>query len=239
MELKEPKEAFVYLPPDEITRNKYRKILSFDKPLHPIVLKVVFDKIFAFFALFFSSPLLLMLFIANYIEGFFIAENRGPFLYYYNAVSAGKIFKKYKIRVIKNKCIDPVLAKNHDWHAFLREWEPECRTYLGKFVKKFYLDEIPQFYSIFKGDMSVVGPRPLAVHHYERDIKQGNNVRLLLKGGIVGANHCLKGQPEFGRADIEYRYVEKYLTLSQVKLLLTDLTIMLKAVRVVLKGKGL
>lgn len=102
-----------------------------------------------------------------------IPENAGPMFFYYNAVSAGQIIPKYKIRLIKTKYIEPEGAKRHDWIAFSAEWTPDSRTHVGSFDKKFYLDELPQFWSVLVGDMSIVGPRPLSVLHYERDKAQG------------------------------------------------------------------
>ena len=113
-------------------------------------------------------PILIFLKILYIIEGILIPANAGPLIYYYYAVSQGKVFKKYKIRVIKLGCIDHAKAEEGKWEAYSSEWKTECRTIMGKFVKKFYLDEIPQLYSILKGDMSIVGPRPLSELHYHR-----------------------------------------------------------------------
>ena len=85
----------------------------------------------------------------------------------------GKVFPKYKIRLIKTKYIEPEGAKRGDWIAYSAEWNEDSRTIVGTFVKKFYLDEIPQFWNVLRGDMSIVGPRPLAVIHYERDLSSG------------------------------------------------------------------
>lgn len=235
----EPKEAFPYKPPDETIKRKYRHIFEIDKPLHDRFLKVVFDKLVAALLLMAAAPILLLSKIAYVIEGWLISDNKGAMFFSYNAVSAGKVFRKYKIRLIKMKYIDQEGAKRGDWHAYSAEWTPESRTHVGHFVKRFYLDELPQFYNILRGDMSVVGPRPLAVHHYERDRRQGNVTRFLIKGGLLGLGHVMKGTPEMGNPVYEYEYIDKYLKLSAVGLLWLDLVIIGRGIKVIFQGKGL
>lgn len=234
----EPIEAFPYKPLTEKIKQQYKELFKLKQPVKVPLPKLIFDKITAFIILLVSSPIILFLTFFNFFEGLFIPENRGPLFFYYYAVSQGKVFKKYKIRLIKEKYIDKQLQAKGDWHAFQKEWMPEARTYLGRFVKKFYLDEIPQFYNILKGDMSFVGPRPLAVHHYKRDLEQGNVPRSLIRGGLLGYGHVRKGTPEFGKPIYEYEYVYRYIHYSSIRLLLFDLYIIGKGVIVVLKGGG-
>jgi len=235
----EPKEAFPYAPPTEEIKLKYKELFMLKKTIEVPFPKLVFDKLLAGAILICCLPVILLLLVFNFIEGLFIKENKGPLFFYYNAVSRGKVFKKYKVRLIKEKYIDKELQAKGDWHAFKNEWIPESRTNLGKFVKKFYLDEIPQFFNVLKGDMSIVGPRPLAVHHYERDLAQGNIPRTLIRGGLLGYGHIRKGTPEFGKPIYEYEYVNRYLHWSSLRLLFLDVSIILRGVLVMLKGKGL
>lgn len=234
----EPIEAFPYTPPTEEIKEKYREIFELNQPIKIRFLKLVFDKLVALVLLILFSPAIIILLIFNFIEGVLIPENRGPLFFYYNAVSQGKIIKKWKIRLIKTSYIDKELQAKGDWHAYKNEWKPEARTYLGAFVKKFYLDEIPQFYMVLKGDMSIVGPRPLAIHHYERDMAQGNVTRKLIRGGLLGYGHVRKGTPEFGKPIYEYEYVYRCLHYSSWKLFLTDLYVIWKGIVVMLKGGG-
>jgi lipopolysaccharide/colanic/teichoic acid biosynthesis glycosyltransferase len=235
----EPKEAFPYKPPSKGIKKTYKAIFLLKKPLPDRILKTLFDKCIASIFFLISLPIFLLLKISYLFEGFFIADNKGPLFFSYNAVSQGKIFPKYKIRLIKTKYIEPVGAERGDWIAFSAEWTPESRTYVGRFVKKFYLDELPQFFNVLMGDMSIVGPRPLAVIHYERDLAQGNVTRFLLKGGLLGLGHINKGTPEMGNPIYEYEYIKRYRELSSLGLLMLDLKIIFKGIRVIFKGKGL
>mgnify|MGYP000570742198 FL=1 len=234
----EPAEAFPYAPPSEEVLRKYHHIFELNQALSPRFFKTCFDKVVAIIFLVISTPVLLLLKIAFLIEGWFIPENAGPMFFYYNGVSAGKIIPKYKIRLIKTKYIEPEGAKRHDWIAYSAEWTPDSRTYVGQFVKKFYLDELPQFWSVLKGDMSIVGPRPLSVLHYERDRAQGNVTRFLLRGGLLGLGHINKGTSEMGNPVYEYEYVDQYLKRSSFGLLCLDLWIIWRGILVIIKGGG-
>jgi lipopolysaccharide/colanic/teichoic acid biosynthesis glycosyltransferase len=235
----EPKEAFPYKPPSQEIKEKYQHIFALKKPLDDRLPKLIFDKVVAALLLLVASPVLLLLRIAYFIEGLIIPENKGPMFFSYNAVSAGKIFPKYKIRLIKTSYIDQEGAARGDSIAYSTEWSPESRTYVGRFVKKFYLDELPQLYNVLRGDMSVVGPRPLSVLHYQRDLEQGNVTRFLMKGGLLGLGHIYKGTHEMGNPIYEYEYIDKYINLSPLGLLWFDLTIIGRGIKVILQGKGL
>lgn len=235
----EPKEAFPYTPPSDELKAAYPVLFSQTGALPVRLDKLLFDKILSILILIVAIPILILIWVGYAIEGFIVPENRGAMLYYYNAVSAGRPIRKWKLRVIKNRCINPELAKNHDWHAYKNEWRPECRTNMGRLVKNYYLDELPQFWSVLVGDMSIVGPRPLAVHHFERDVAQGNVSRKILRGGILGFGHIRKGTDEMGDPKFEYEYADQYRTRGLLGILKLDLYIIFCGLRVVLQGKGL
>ena len=230
-------KAFPYKPPTHQIRRKFSYIFK-KKSIPNRFSKLLFDKFISLLALIAFAPLLILLKILFIIEGFLIPENKGPMFFYYYAVSKGKVFPKYKIRLIKTKYIEPEGAKRGDWIAYSAEWNEDSRTYVGAFVKKFYLDEIPQFWNVLRGDMSIVGPRPLAVIHYERDLAQGNVTRKHLKGGLLGLGHIMKGKPEFGNPIYEYEYIDQYIKRSEFGLLWLDLTIIWRGILLILKGGG-
>lgn len=230
--------AFPYQSPNFHIYQKYSYIFFKQFYIHEKFLKLIFDKVASLIFLAITLPIIILLKLAFIIEGVFIPENKGPMFFSYNAVSKGKVFQKYKIRLIKVKSIDSDGAKRGDWIAHSAEWDESSRTYVGSFVKKFYLDEIPQFWNVLRGDMSIVGPRPLAIIHYERDLAQGNVSRKHLKGGLLGLGHIMKGTSDFGNPIYEYEYIDQYMKRSEFGLLWLDLTIILRGIVLIIKGGG-
>ena len=230
--------AFPYTPPTDEIKNKYQHIFKLSKVIRPPLIKIIFDKLFALIILFMVSPLLVVLKIGYVMEGIIIPENKGPMFFFYWGVSGGRRIKKWKLRLIKTKYIEPIGASRHEWIAYSAEWKTESRTILGSFVKRWYLDELPQFWSVLIGDMSIIGPRPLSELHYERDCAQGNITRSLLRGGLLGLGHINKGTDEMGNSIYEYEYVNAYLELSPIALLKLDLWIIWKGIILISKGGG-
>ena len=110
-------------------------------------MKRVFDFIMALFLLsFLSLPILIIALMVK-------LTSKGPVLYWSDRVGMdNKIFKMPKFRTMR---IETPAVATH-----LLENPDEYRTPIGSFLRKLSLDEVPQLWSILKGDMSLVGPRP-------------------------------------------------------------------------------
>ncbi|MFA5849802.1 MAG: sugar transferase [Bacteroidales bacterium] len=118
--------------------------------MYKFCFKRIIDLLISFFALVFLSPIILLitllLFCANGGAPFFIQSRPGL---------KGKLFRIVKFKTMNDRC-DPDGNLLHDAHRL---------TNIGKFVRKLSLDELPQLINVLKGDMSLIGPRPLLVKY--------------------------------------------------------------------------
>jgi len=231
-------KTFPYKPLPEELREKYIEVFETEKMLRVPTLKRMFDILVSLLLIVFCMPVFFALKLAYMVEGLIDPPSKGPLLFYYWAISGGRRIKKWKLRLIKIGYVDSELARSHDWLAYAGEWNPAARTVVGRFVKKYYLDELPQFWSVFIGDMSLVGPRPLAILHYERDLMQGNVTRKILRGGLLGLGHNNKGTELMGQAEYEFMYAQMYLTKTGIQLVVEDLRIISKGILLISKGGG-
>jgi lipopolysaccharide/colanic/teichoic acid biosynthesis glycosyltransferase len=106
-------------------------------------------------------------------------------------------------------------------------------TPIGKFLRKTSLDEVPQLFSVLKGDMSLVGPRPLPIRDYEGFNEDWQRRRFSVKPGIT----CL-WQVQ-GRSSISFeKWMELDLQYIDKWSLWLDFQILLQTIPAVLKGSG-
>jgi lipopolysaccharide/colanic/teichoic acid biosynthesis glycosyltransferase len=106
----------------------------------------------------------------------------GPVLFVQERVGLnGNAFRMYKFRTMK------VDSSEHSDTGWTTANDPR-RTKLGTFLRRSNLDELPQFFNVLKGNMSIVGPRPERLHFVKRFLQdiEGYNRRHVLKVGITG-----------------------------------------------------
>ena len=178
--------------------------------------KRIEDVIISVIALIVSSPILLVAAIA------IKAEDKGSIIFKQNrATRNGKIFSVYKLRTMRED------AENHP----VVEGDDRV-TRVGRILRKYRIDEIPQFFNVLKGDMSVVGPRPemLANIFNYTSVLPAFEYRLRVKAGITGYAQ-IAGKYNTSPRDkliLDLMYIEEYSMWLDIKLLFQTFIVLLK-----------
>ena len=190
-----------------------------------MILKQLFDIALVLVSFPFVLPIMLITAIVIKLE------SDGPAFFIQNRVGqGGKEFRIYKFRS---------MGKDSEKHGAQMASANDMRvTRVGKFIRKTRIDELPQFFNVLKGDMSLIGPRPeqkVFVDQFEQEIPF-YNYRHIVKPGITGwaqVTHGYAGDADETRVKIEHDfYYIKHISFS------LDILIVFKTVKTMLTGFG-
>lgn len=197
-----------------------------------LFLKRITDFVLSIFALICLSPIFLLVFIA-----YRFGDNKGPVIFKQKRIGKnGKPFYIYKFRsmvVNADKVLhdNKKLYKKYIENNYKLEPNEDPRiTKLGKWLRKSSVDEIPQFMNILKGDMSIIGPRPVVE---EELIEYGDRVDkfLSVKPGAMGywqaSGRSNIGYPD--RCDVELYYVDHASCIFDIKIFFSNVVSILKS----------
>ncbi len=198
------------------------------KPMYECV-KRILDVFFAFVALIVLSPLFLVTAIAVKTDGgsVFYAQTRQG--------KNNKPFKMYKFRSMcpgADKIKSELMHLNEmDGPVFKIKDDPRI-TKVGKFIRKYSIDELPQLINILKGDMSIVGPRPPLPEEVEQ-YSEYQMQRLLIKPGLT----CF--WQAYGRSQLSFEdWMDMDMKYIQRRSLRLDAWLIIKTVFAVLFTRG-
>lgn len=152
--------------------------------------KRIFDVLGASFGLLISSPIWLPTIVAIRLE------SKGPILYRSKRVGAGyKVFDFLKFRSMRTdadamlqqmKHLNQYSSGEGNGPAFVKFANDPRVTRVGRFIRKYSIDELPQLINVLRGDMSLVGNRPLPLYEAEQLTRDEWAARFLAPAGITG-----------------------------------------------------
>lgn len=195
-----------------------------------IGIKRLADVVLSLIAIIILSPFFLLTALAIRLE------SKGKVIYAQKRTGKnGKEFMMYKFRsmyqdaeILRHELLD---QNEMDDPVFKIANDPRI-TKFGRFIRKTSIDELPQLFNIIRGEMSIVGPRPLAVYE-TKEFNEYENLRHLVKPGLT----CF--WQISGRNDISF---EQWIALDIEYLfkmsLWTDINIISRTMAVVITGKG-
>ena len=176
------------------------------------IAKRVFDLLVSSLALLLLSPVMLVLSVLVKLT------SKGPVFFAQERMGIdGQLFHMYKFRTMRPDA-------EAEGARFATEGDPR-RTPIGSFLRKTSLDEVPQFWNVLVGDMSLVGPRPerpVFIEEFKKQIPR-YHLRHMVKSGITGWAQIngLRGNTSIkDRIDYDLYYIENWSLLFDLKILL-------------------
>ena len=218
----------INLNKDKLINNKY-KFIPYEISKfygYKLLIKILIDKILSIIFLIISFPVILLSSILIYLEDGF------PIIFTQDRTGwDGRRFKIYKLRSLKNVKYDTTIQVLKDDKRKLK---------IGRIIRSLSIDEVPQFYNVLLGDMSIVGPRP---HPVNLDIKYATLFNNFLKRhksspGLTGwaqVNHSRGATPKLEQMKKRMELDLWYLNNWSIGL---DLYIILKTFYIIFKTRG-
>lgn len=164
-------------------------------------------------------------------------DSPGPVLF--SQVRIGRNGRRFKIYKFRSMYMDAEerkkeLEKQNEMQGLMFKMENDPRiTKVGRFIRKTSIDELPQFYNVLKGDMSLVGTRPPTADEFEK-YNQYYRRRISMTPGLTGLWQ-VSGRSEIENFDDVVKYDLEYIDNWSLTL---DIKILLRTVWVVLAGRG-
>jgi len=192
--------------------------------------KRTFDLVVSCVSLILLSPFLLAIAVAVKLS------SRGPVIYRsVRPGMAGKPFRCFKFRTMSEhaeQTQDELESLNELSGVLFKIRDDPRLTKVGRFLRRFSLDELPQLVNVVRGEMSLVGPRPLPMRDFER-LEEWHKKRYLVLPGITGLWQVS------GRAELDFDDLVRldFLYLERWSIML-DLSILLKTIPAVLSRRG-
>ena len=193
-------------------------------------LKRAFDLIVATVGLIVLAPVLLVIAIAVKLS------SRGPIIYRsIRPGIGGKPFHCFKFRTMRERADqlqDDLEPLNEQSGALFKIRRDPRLTAVGRFLRRYSLDELPQLVNVIRSEMSLVGPRPLPMRDFEH-LEEWHKKRYLVLPGITGLWQ-VSGRAELDFDDLvrlDFLYLERWSVFL-------DLSILLKTIPAVLRGRG-
>jgi exopolysaccharide biosynthesis polyprenyl glycosylphosphotransferase len=188
-------------------------------PALQLMIKRSFDAIMSAFALFLLSPVFLLIAILVKLD------SKGPV--FYNSVRVGKKGKTFVCHKFRTMVADAEQRKESLRHLnerreilFKISNDPRM-TRLGRFLRKWSLDELPQFWNVLKGDMSLVGPRPPVPGEFKQYALEHFR-RLEVVPGLTGLWQVERRQsPSFSEyIEMDLKYIDSWSIWLDIRLIL-------------------
>jgi lipopolysaccharide/colanic/teichoic acid biosynthesis glycosyltransferase len=178
-------------------------------------------------------PPFLSIALAIWVESRWRGERGASIFFREERYSQNRPFTMRKFRILRQAVLDARRAAG-ETTVKGAERDPANLTRVGALLVRFYLDEMPQYFHVLSGRMSLVGPRPVWPHDA---VRRDYFAPYRVKAGLAGTFQLAKGEGDI--FDLDKVYLENYARRGALSLLLYDAGVILRTLRKMTRGEGL
>ncbi len=207
-------------------------------PTHPM--KRLFDICMSLALLVLLSPIIFLFLILILLEHCIRLRPLDPLFYSEIRWSGGKQFTIFKFNIFRQDVIDALRAQSEFIDTKTLERNGSL-LHVGWIFKQIYLDELPQLWNVLMGDMSIVGPRPVNTKVHEILARNGRCDKDRIRAGMTGhyqATHKLE-RSGGSQERLDHYYIEYCAHNPWYKVILLDVHIMLRTIKVLIFARGI